>query len=81
VSKTQDTPKPKKNEDLLSANEMAGYLSGLPKWLSKEQRVQVVVEHFFTYVLYRDMPSEFGLEIAKNLLVFIEKAKEKEGYV
>jgi hypothetical protein len=65
-------------EDLLSDNEMNGFLSGLPQWLSEEQRVKAVVEHFFTHVLYRDFPSEFGLKFAENLLKFIEKARKEK---
>ena len=64
-------------EVLLSNNEMAGFLSGLPQWLSTKQKIQAVIEHFFTHVLYRDFPSEYGLKIAENLLKFIEKAEAK----
>ena len=66
---------------ILTEEEMRGFLSNLDRATfstepekRREERVRAVVEHFFTHVLYHDMPSEYGLKIAENLLRFIELA-------
>ena len=59
----------------LTENEMLGFLKNLPSYITKEQRVQAVIEYFFTHNVFHDMSSEYGLRFAKNLLKFVELAK------
>jgi hypothetical protein len=60
---------------MLSKNEMEGYISNIDKiqHLDPNNYPRAVVEHFFTCVLHRDMPTEFGLKLANELYKFLQK--------
>lgn len=63
--------------NLLHENEMVGFLQTLPKFLSAEQRVKAVIDHFFENVIFPDMPKELGDRYADNLRLFIALAVAK----
>lgn len=60
---------------MLSKNEMEGYIRNIDKiqHLDQNNYPRAVVEHFFTCVLYRDMPTEFGLKHVNALYKFLQK--------
>lgn len=66
--------------ELLNENEMKGFLNGLPKWLDSEKRMRAAVEHYFTCVQHPNMPKDYGMKIADNLLQFLGLAMKEKHY-
>lgn len=57
----------------LSENEMQGFIRNLDKiqHLDPKNYVEATIEHYFTHVVYHDMPVEYGMKIAEELLKFL----------
>jgi hypothetical protein len=63
--------------NLLKDSEMRGFLSGLPKYLSSEERVKAAIDHFFENAIFPDMSKELGDQYSKNLQQFMRLAKDE----